>query len=134
MVGWFSWPCSDVSCMERTVLTAVWPETPTVPGMDKPAADTSTQTNGSSTKCSIPQTAFGFIPVIKCRCLMLLSFEGLFFQLEFNACGMFFVLTESLGLKGSFRGEITVSIIRRFNPYPPFNRVCVTKCLTVTHH
>lgn len=29
--------CTAVECMERPVRTAVWPETPTVPGMEKTA-------------------------------------------------------------------------------------------------
>lgn len=33
-MDWFSSPCTDATLMGKPVQTVVWPETPTVPGME----------------------------------------------------------------------------------------------------
>lgn len=39
-MDWFSSPCTDATLMGKPVQTVVWPETPTVPGMEMHALAT----------------------------------------------------------------------------------------------
>lgn len=45
--AWPSWGSRGASCTGPAVPSAAWPETPTVPGMDRPAPDTSPWAGGN---------------------------------------------------------------------------------------